>query len=65
MKCRTCEKICPAGAISIFDEVFAREMFAGATDAYEMKPLAIKRGQEHTIWHIQQSLCKTDQVYER
>ncbi len=40
-------------------------MFAGATDAYEMKPLAIKRGQEHTIWHIQQSLCKTDQVYER
>ena len=65
VKCRTCEKICPAGAISISDEVFAREMFAGATDAYEMKPLAIKRGQAHTIWHIQQSLCKTDQVYER
>ncbi len=65
VKCRSCEKICPAGAITISDEVFAREMFAGATDAYEMKPIAIKRGQAHTIWNIQKSLTMTDQVYER
>ncbi len=65
VKCRSCEKICPADAITISEEVFAREMFAGMTDAYEMKPLAIKRGQAHTIWNIQKTLIDTDQVYER
>ena len=65
VKCRSCEKICPAGAITISEEVFAREMFAGATDAYFMKPVPVKRGQAHTIWKLQQTLCNTDQVYER
>lgn len=65
VKCRSCEKICPAGAITISEEVFAREMFAGATDSYQMKPVPVKRGQAHTIWKLQQTLCNTDQVYER
>lgn len=65
VKCRSCEAICPAGAITISEEVFAREMFAGATDAYFMKPVPVKRGQAHTIWKLQQTMCNTDQVYER
>lgn len=65
VKCGTCEHICPAGAITISDEVFAREMFAGMTDAYEMKPVPIKRGKAHTIWNVQKTLMETDQVYER
>ena len=65
VKCRSCEKICPAGAITISEEVFAREMFAGATDSYQMKPVPVKRSQAHTIWKLQQTLCNTDQVYER
>lgn len=65
VKCRSCEKICPADAITISEEVFARELFAGATDAYYMKPVPVKRGQAHTIWKLQQTMCLTDQVYER
>ena len=30
-----------------------------------MKPVPVKRGQTHTIWKLQQTMCLTDQVYER
>ncbi len=65
VKCRTCAAICPAGAIDISEEVFAVDLMGGVTDRYTMKPLAVKRGQPHTIWHTIQGMTKTDQVYER
>ncbi|WP_283170607.1 4Fe-4S binding protein [Curtanaerobium respiraculi] len=65
VKCRTCEVICPAGALSISEEVFAVDMLAGVTDRYKMKPVGVKRGDAHTIWHVAQTMMKTDQVYER
>lgn len=65
VKCGSCEAICPANAITISDDVFARELFAGATDAYEMKPVDVKVSEAHTIWNKQKQLTKTEHVYER
>ncbi len=65
VKCRCCESICPADAITISDEVFASDMIDGATDVYEMKQPAVKKGEAHAIWHTAKLLTNTTQVYER
>ena len=65
VKCRCCENICPVHAIEISEEVFARDMLAGMTDAYEMRPVAIKRSSAHTILEIQKTQFTIPEVYER
>lgn len=65
VKCRCCEAICPAEAITISEEVFARDLLAGVTDRYVMKGRPVKHGTPHTIWQMAQTMMHTDQVYER
>lgn len=65
VKCRTCVNICPAHALTLSEEVFARDMLAGMTDRYIMTPRAVKEGDAHTIWHKAELFMNTDQVYER
>lgn len=60
VKCRTCTSICPADALELSEEVFAVDMLAGATDRYVMRPIAVKRGDPHTIWHTIADITKTD-----
>jgi formate hydrogenlyase subunit 6/NADH:ubiquinone oxidoreductase subunit I len=65
VKCHTCEAICPGHCLEISEEVFAREMLAGKTDEYTMKPLEVEVGSAHTIWNKYKNLATIAEVYER
>ncbi len=65
VKCRTCESICPAQALHIEDAVRAVDLVRGTVERYQMKPVAVKRGSAHTIWHMAEALMNTNCVYER
>lgn len=65
VKCRCCTTICPADALTLSEEVFAVDMLAGATDAYEMKPVTVEKGKPHTIMNVMRTLTNGSQVYER
>jgi Fe-S-cluster-containing hydrogenase component 2 len=65
VKCHTCQSICPAHSLEISEEVFAKEMLAGKTDEYIMKPLEVEIGQAHTIWNKYKQFANIKEVYER
>ena len=64
MKCRCCEHICPVSAIEISEEVFAREMLAGETDRYVMRPRPFELGRPDSMMNAVRSLSGAPQVYE-
>ena len=65
IKCRLCESICMGKAITVTDEVRAKDMLEGLTDHYVMKPLDVVRSGPHTIKDMAKTYTNGTQVYER
>lgn len=65
VKCRSCESICFGKALRIHDDIPAKDLLAGTVERVEMKPVAVKRSDAHTIWHLAQTFTNTSHIYER
>ncbi len=65
VKCRCCDDICPADAISISDEVFALDLMEGAVERYPMCPESVHRTNSHSIFTKVQALIGEPNMYER
>ena len=65
VKCRCCTDICHDGALWLSDEVFAVDVFSGATERTVMRPPAFPHGDEHGMVNAMKGLIGIDEVYER
>ncbi len=65
VKCRCCEDICPTKALTLSEEVFARDIMEGRTERYEMDPMTSTGEGPHSIVNSMRNLIGMDQIYER
>ena len=65
VKCRCCADICPAQAITISNEVFARDLLAGGVERYPMGPEAAMRTNPKSIVTAFKKLVDDPYIYER
>lgn len=65
VKCRSCEAICYGRALRVHDDINAKDLMEGTVERFEMKPLAVKRSDAHTIWHMAETFTNTAHIYER
>lgn len=65
VKCGSCESICFGKALRVHDSINAKDLMEGTVERFEMKPLAVKRSDAHTIWHMAEAFTNTTHIYER
>lgn len=66
VKCRCCEDVCPTDALTLHEDVMARELVTGeVVERFEMPPVTDGRGGPHSMYGALKKIIKCDQFFER
>lgn len=66
VKCRCCTDVCPTDALTLHEDVMAREVLAGAVvERMVLPPVTDDRGGAHSMIGALRKIIHCDQLYER